>query len=400
MRRWKNLGPLVLILILFLLPITASAQAGSAAKNKPVPSAKWTLMIYIAGDNNLDPYVISDIETELAPTGSNADVSVVALADREASADWSQALLFYIEPGMLATPETAVADWGEIDTGDPQVLIDFVLWTKAHYPTEHYALSFWNHGWSWRPGITMRDDTNGGSLNQDEIEAALAAVGPIDVIMYDACQMGTIENQATVQASSQAIVHSQEWVGWDGIEYELVIPTLQADPLMSPEALAVVINQSAAVNKELTGSAVALNDDWDHLIEAVDDWSLALLEGLPDHRHGIYSAFRSSQSFVQDTTAKDLWDLASQIQRRVNNAEIQRLSQTVMDAVDAVVLDEWHSQQYHGAHGISIYGPVVEKDLDYDGTPDVYDFEYYRQKLVFSRITHWDEFLDAFVNGG
>ena len=70
----------------------------------------------------------------------------------------------------------------------------------------------------------------------------LSTVGPIDVIMYDACQMATIENQATVRAYSQAIVHSQEWVNWDGIEYELVIPALQANPGMSADELAVFIN--------------------------------------------------------------------------------------------------------------------------------------------------------------
>jgi hypothetical protein len=379
--------------------MAAVSEASPAGKGKPPRPAKWTFMVYIVGDNNLDAYVPLDIETELAPAGSNEDVSVVALADRAATAEWTQTLLFYVTQDMLATPENAVEDWGEANMGDPQTLVDFILWTKAHYPADHYALSLWNHGWSWRPGHSMYDETDGDTLDQHELEAALNQAGPIDVVMYDACQMATIENEATVRNHSQAIVHSQEWVNWDGIEYELVLPALQADPQMSAEELAVVINQSAATNKERTGSAVALNAEWDTLLAAVDDWAVALEAGLPDHRSEYMRAFRISQSFVQDPTAKDLYDVANSIQIRVSDPAIQALSQAVMDAVETVVLDEWHTNPYHGAHGISIFVPMRVEDLDDPSTPEWNEFEYYQDYLVFGQLTHWDEFLDAFING-
>jgi len=387
------------VAILVLTPAAWAQGAGPVAKGKPPEPASWTFMVYIVGDNNLDEYVPLDIETELAPAGSNEDVSVVVLADRAATAEWSQTLLFYVTQGMLATPENAVQDWGEANMGDPQTLIDFVQWTKEQYPAEHYALSFWNHGWAWRPSHSMSDETDGDTLDQHEIEAVLAAVGPIDVIMYDACQMATIENEATVRAYSRAIVHSQEYVNWDGIEYELVIPALHEDPAMTPEALAVVINQSASVNRERTNSAVALNADWDALVAAVDAWAMALYDGLPDYRADYLRAFRSTESFWKDFTARDLWDAAYEVQARVDEPLIQARSQAVMDAVDAVVLDEWHFKPYRGAHGISIFLPLSVDELDDPATTEWNEFDYYRNYLAFSRLTFWDEFLDAFVNG-
>jgi len=42
--------------------------------------------------------------------------------------------------------------------------------------------------------------------------------------------------------------------------------------------------------------------------------------------------------------------------------------------------------------------PMRAQDLDEASSPEWNDFEYYREMLVFSRLTHWDEFLDAFVN--
>ena len=298
---------------------------------------------------------------------------------------------------MEAIPENAVEDWGEANMGDPQTLAAFIEWTKTHYPADHYALSLWNHGWSWRPDHSMRDDTDGDTLDQHELEAVLDQVGPVDVIMYDACQMATIENQATVRAQSRAIVHSQEYVNMDGIEYELVIPALHENPDMTPEELAVVTNQSASTNPERTGSAVALNEDWDNLIAAVDEWAIALENGLPVYRQRYVGAFRAAKYFWQDRTARDLYDVASIIGARIDNPEIQATSQAVMVAVEAVVLDEWHRQNFADAHGISIFLPARVEDLD-DPSTEWNEFDYYQNYLAFSRLTHWDEFLDAFIN--
>ena len=170
----KNHTVLRIAILAAVLLSGSIAPATAAGLDAPTELADWTLMVYIVGDNNLDEYVPLDIETELAPTGSNADVSVVALADRLPTAEWSQTLLFYVTQGMAATPENAVEDWGEANMGDPQTLIDFIQWTQANYPAEHYALSLWNHGWSWRPGMSMYDETNNDTLDQHELDTCSA----------------------------------------------------------------------------------------------------------------------------------------------------------------------------------------------------------------------------------
>jgi len=38
-------------------------------------------------------------------------------------------------------------------------------------------------------------------------------------------------------------------------------------------------------------------------------------------------------------------------------------------------------------------------DLDEPSSPQWNDFDYYRNYLTFSQLTHWDEFVDAFING-
>ena len=383
--------------VIALMLLANVSPASAEVPQTPVELADWTLMVYIVGDNNLDEYVPLDIETELAPTGSNADVSVVALADRLPTAEWSQTLLFYVTQGMAATPENAVEDWGEANMGDPQTLFRFIEWAKENYPAEHYALSLWNHGWSWRPGMSMYDETDNDTLDQHELEAVLDELGPIDVIMYDACQMATIENEATVRAYSQAIVHSQEWVNWDGIEYELVIPALQANPAMNADELAAYINYSTSTGKERTYSAVALDERWDELFNAVDAWAYALEAGLPEYRYQYAGAFHGAQTFWGDPTARDLYDVANRVYQRVDDPAIQEASLAVMAAVEAAVLDEWHVKHYAFAHGISIFLPLKVDDLDDPSTLEWNEFDYYRNWLTFGKLSHWDEFLAAYL---
>ena len=57
-------------------------------------------MVYMSGDNNLEDYIVKDLELELAALGSNAEVQVTALADRgpgydKSRGDWQTTKLFH-----------------------------------------------------------------------------------------------------------------------------------------------------------------------------------------------------------------------------------------------------------------------------------------------------------------
>ncbi len=385
------------VLLSLLLTLTGTASAAP-----PAARAKWTVMVYISGDNDLEPYVVSDIETELAPTGSTANVQVVALADRgpgydTSRGDWQTTKLFHVTKGMLATPENAVADWGERDFGDKQTLIDFVTWTKANYPADHYALYFWGHGWNWYPGFVMLDETEddkdndptvSDTLDMEEVKAALPSIGFIDMVGFDGCNMASIEVQMLWHGHATALSHSQEWVGGEGVQYDLVLAQLAANPNMTADQVAIATTQSATSDK--TWSAVAVDSRFDTLLTAVNNWSVALKNGLSQNRKKYDQAFTATRSFWQAPLDKDLYDMAYEINRLVSDQNIKSKSQAVMNAVNGVVLYERHVNAYADVHGITIYhiSKATEKDLDY---------KYYRTTLDFALQTGWDEFLDAYA---
>ncbi len=51
------------------------------AGNRTTSTAKWTFMVYMAGDNNLDGAALRDI-AEMARAGSTKDVNVLVQLDR------------------------------------------------------------------------------------------------------------------------------------------------------------------------------------------------------------------------------------------------------------------------------------------------------------------------------
>ncbi|HEX2991882.1 MAG TPA: clostripain-related cysteine peptidase [Anaerolineales bacterium] len=379
------------LLMVFMLLVTLTCTASAAP---PAANAKWTVMVYVSGDNNLESYVVGDIETELAAIpASNTEVQVVALADRgpgydTSRGDWTQTLLYEITTGITADEDSAVDDWGERNMGDPQTLVDFVTWTKANHPADHYALYFWGHGWSWHPGWVMEDDTDGDTLDYHEMKTAIPSLGFIDVVGYDGCNMSSMEIFDLWHGYATAVTSSQEWVGGEGIQYEIVLDQLEATPSMTADQVAIATSESASADK--TWSAVAVDARFDELVDAVDDWSAALQAGIGANRKKYDQAFTATRSFWQAPMDKDLYDMAYEIHRLVNNQTIRNNSQRVMAAVDAVVLHERHVNAYADAHGITIYhiSKASQKDDDY---------EYYRSTVDFALDTGGVEIGDVYA---
>jgi hypothetical protein len=391
----RSFFTLAALLVLF------STFVGTAFAAPPVPKAKWTVMVYMSGDNNLEDYVVKDIEEELGLVGSNADIKILALADRgpgydTSRGDWQTSKLFYVTQGMLATPGNAVADWGERSFGDPQTLIDFVTWSKANYPADHYALYLWGHGWNWHPGWVMEDDTVPGTLDYDtldyyEIKTAIPSLGFIDMIGFDGCNMASIELYKLWRGHTTAVAASQEYMNMDGIEYDVVLSQLVVDPNMTADEVAVATAESAMIKGgERTMSAVAVDGRLDKLLTAADQFAVALNNGLAVNRKQYDRAFGATRTMWKAPMDKDLYDMAYEINRLVSDSNIKSKSQSVMNAFNSAVLWEGHTNAYSDVHGITInhISKASEKDADY---------AYYRSTIDFALQSAWDEFLDAYA---
>ena len=132
LRRPRTYAPLVALCLLLVLPIPRLwAQA---------PLAQWTILVYLDGDNNLEREAIDDF-LEMASVGSNSQVQIVAQFDRTPGydrryGDWQGTKRFHVTPGLAPEAANALMDLGEVNMGDVQTLIDFVLWGKLAFPAQ------------------------------------------------------------------------------------------------------------------------------------------------------------------------------------------------------------------------------------------------------------------------
>lgn len=131
----------------------------STSKSKVATPARWTLMVYLAGDNNLDGAGVVDLQ-EMKKTGSSDQINVLAQFDRAGSKISTKR--YRLRAGTTLQSDL-VGDLGETNTGDPAVLRNFLTWGIKNYPSDHYMVVLWNHGAGWDDSNLYQGDYFGGS---------------------------------------------------------------------------------------------------------------------------------------------------------------------------------------------------------------------------------------------
>jgi hypothetical protein len=410
-RRWRRPVPAASVGLACLCALVAlMVFAVPAATAGTPPATDWTVMVYMDGDQNhgdlnLEPWVTHDIDKELAVTGSNADVQVVALADRgrypnKADGSWTGARVFHITQGMKATAENAAANWGQTDMGSPQTLVNFVNWARANYPAKHYALFMWDHGWGWWPGNTMEDDTSGDYMDMDELRGALQTVGGVDMVGWDSCFSQTIEVQAQFRGFAKAMAGSEDSIGYSGFAYDYILPRLQATPTMDAYKLAILAAKSMKWHHDkwtLASTAVALDGRWDTLTSAVSDlgWDLAIR--LPQDR-AVFAKARKQATVPLQTypEVRDLYGAAQALKAQVGSSMVKQDCSRVLKAEHKAVLYEWHAKKEGALHGLAIFWPSWPAPPAAGSSFSQWvNFAYYCTQLEFTRLTYWGDFLAA-----
>jgi hypothetical protein len=318
--------------------------------------AKWTFMVYMAGDNNLSDAGELDLQ-EMMKVGSNPDVNVVVEFDNAGELGTNR---YLIQKGNGIVP---VESLGETDSGDPKVLNDFISWALDNYPAERYALILWNHGGGWEPtemdkiarslhasnynsreagslsatqvkkGLfrtslekilnqsssyeraICSDDGSGHSLDTIELGNVLSkmkdALGkPLDILGMDACLMSNLEVAYQVAPYVNYIVASEEEEPGEGWPYESMLKILVDKPDIeiadySSQLVKAYIDYYKNIDKMgVTQSAFDLSKVKE-ASKTMDVLGKILIDHMPDAATDIWKAQRKSVKFFRNT----LWDI-------------------------------------------------------------------------------------------
>ena len=196
--------------------------------------ADWTFLVYMAADNNLDPYAGLDLQ-EMMAVGSTPGMRVIVQYDPASSGHPTKR--YRVTKGNLV----ALASLGETNTGDPTVLEDFLTWGMRNFPARRYALVLWNHGsgiydnfsstgkaaskglLSPSPAVAVDDTSGKDALTTREyalaLERAAQAGKPLELVCFDACYMAMAEVAAELAPFTRYLVASEEAVPGNGLDY-------------------------------------------------------------------------------------------------------------------------------------------------------------------------------------
>jgi len=207
---------------------------------------KWTFVVYMAADNDLEAAAIADFNELEAVNYGASPISILVLLDRNKSFDmtngnWSDTRLFevYSDPGGLTSticsPRIDCLELGlskntetELNTADPLVLSRLIDFAKRVYPAEQYALFVWGHGTGWRGGANNNflpepakavafDDTQNQYMSLPSFGRAVAGKG-LSLIAFDTCYGALLEVAYQIRNDAKLLVGSEGEIlstGWD-----------------------------------------------------------------------------------------------------------------------------------------------------------------------------------------
>jgi hypothetical protein len=358
------------------------------------PRRKWTVMVYMDGDGDLEEYGILNMN-QMETLGSDANVNMVVQFDRGpgfdyTNGDWQDTRRYLVTKDdnqqLISSP--VLQQMGEVDMGTPEALTDFITWATSRYPADRYLMVLWNHGAGWRSraaasrGIIF-DDSSNTYLTMGELNQGLAASGiHFDLIAIDCSLMGMLEVFYEIRDRCDYITASEESPPGPGYPYDTIMAKLVANPDTTTEALGRVFvdDHLARYSRDPVTQSLIQTSRLPAFCAKVNDFASTLIPLVPTNRTQLDAARVGAQTYSYYSQYRDLYDFAERIRAGFSNAGVASAADTVMAGVAGAnggpVIAEAHSPTtVDRSHGISIYIPSsTQYRTDYEDLAFVKDY--------------------------
>ena len=307
----------------------------------PSPSGKpWLLMYYLAGDNDkrmhkAHEWFLSVLKGKTGQPEFNIAVMYDGLAEGDSR-------YYYIADNVTFVVKN------EVNTGDPNTLVEFVNWARDQFACPHSALIIDDHGNVDGAAVDVSSSTFFFTdyLTMPDLKSAYGQIvghgGKVDVLVMDACLMGTIESAYQARDFADYYVASEQ-ISW-GPNAPYYLNQIALDS--SAESVATSIALSYERNRNERPApytiSVARMSRLPDLAEKVSTFAemiklntsimqLIKLEiELPVQRFDSDGSYRMN---VLDELI-DLYDFARLIREKSDDAQMQAAAEAVMDAIE------------------------------------------------------------------
>lgn len=328
-------------------------------------SKKLTLIVYMAADNDLERYAISNLkQMEHSNINiENGNLNVLVLLDRsegydETNGNWTDTRLFELKHdrtsgnfivskridcpllGLMAESNT------ELDMGDFNVLKNLVTFAKENYESEKYGLIIWGHGTGWRYSEKINDlqkavaidDKSDSYMTVVEEEQALRNQG-LNVIGFDTCFGGVFENVYELKYCARYTVGSSDITPATGWNYKKLLEELEQSDFSDME-IAHIMAECSSVKMTIFD-----NVKMSYLMNAIEDFSKNIANSITtaSDRNNVLNQILTSKQYSYTQYPCDLYlDLYSLADLYINSSDEKiaqssaNLKQVVSNAASTV----------------------------------------------------------------
>jgi hypothetical protein len=332
----------------------------------------FSLLLYMNGDNDLEQAALADIDELERGLEGVEGLTVLVQLDRSAEhsaldGDWSGARRYRLgaDGQVGAIGAAPLEELGEVDSGSPEALADFIAWGASAAPAgDRLGLVIWDHGSGWSAtgeesaatkGISS-DSGSGGTLSVagGDLEAALRSAPPLALLGFDACNMSSWELAHLVQDRAGLLVASSRVEPTSGWPYDGWLERMSARG--PAEDIALGLLEAWAVAEERGPSLAALDL---RSMPEVDEALGALgqeLQALPEAR-AQWPGLVSSLPHTGLAGDRDLLRLSTAL------AELgPEGSAALTAALKGALLGAEMGEGYAEEGGLSIYAPAQDPD--------------------------------------
>jgi hypothetical protein len=399
------------------------------------PKVSHVIIELFGGDNNLSKFVKQDLQEMAA--GNHGSIAMIGLADYRNAG--GQVIELSPSAGLRV-----VEQLGEIDTGDPETLADFLARAMVSFPdVPHRGLGFWDHGSGVfdekdeheiildsavrgvsrnargpaRPArrlfiphqkvvsdegtrAMLNDETSGGILTNVEASAVMRVAferagspAPFDILFSDTCLNGMVEVTEQFREFATVIVGSEELepgAGWDS---ERFYRAMSDEPPATPEAWGTqavdAFGRAYQDHPNLFPCTLAAFRS----VNAITDAFAALVAALQPLGHAGWEKLLGVRSKCQPFGRRDSYDIrdfAANL-KGVLGAAVDDPARKLIAAVDeACVRNVALGSKVDKASGLAFWFPSDSRWFgDTAGT--------YRE-LDFDKAVGWASYLSRFLS--
>ncbi len=388
----------------------SSVNDSAGTRRKP----KWTIMVYLAGDNNLTSNSIA-IMQELERANHREDVRVLACFDSNTPRPKGAR---YMEINYRRFHGHPPFDWGlhndlvppeemdvfpvvnanfcdECPTSSPTTtepdaqlgLERFLTWALKHHRGDHHMLILFGHGTAVAGNTFLADNNPPSFLRLKEFAKVLKHHFPgghrkLDILACDNCIMNGIETAYQIRDNVDVMIGSQDLMLTVGWPYRKIIDVIERRPEASSIEIAHQILKACArrlldftlMDRSSEQSICDLTKlrRGTNIVSAVRELSRELQKGLaydpctgeilyPPIRDAVVLARLEAQSFWSETFV-DLYDFCELLLKRCNvvmENEVKFVIQYFDAYQDKSVNEQATPERGERSGGLRISGEVL-----------------------------------------